>query len=77
MTQHKGIGKWSADINLSECLLRCDILPKGDIGVQEAFRILKGLEMRPTHEALEVMMEHWRPWRSVGTRMLWLYYLSR
>jgi DNA-3-methyladenine glycosylase II len=77
LTQHKGIGAWSADIYLSECLLRCDILPKGDIGVQEAFRVLKNLEMRPTHETLEVMTEHWRPWRSVGTRMLWSYYLSR
>lgn len=77
MTRHKGIGNWTADIYLSECLLRCDILPKGDIGVQEAFRVLKGLEARPTHEMLEAMTEHWRPWRSVGTRMLWQFYLNR
>jgi len=77
LTKHKGIGNWTADIYLSECLLRCDILPRGDIGVQEAFRVLKGLPQRPTHEELERMTEHWRPWRSVGTRMLWLFYLSR
>ncbi len=77
MTKHKGIGIWTSDIYLSECLLRCDILPKGDIGVQEAFRVLKGLEVRPTHEELEAMTEHWRPWRSVGTRMLWKFYQSR
>jgi DNA-3-methyladenine glycosylase II len=77
MTQHKGIGIWTSDIYLSECLLRCDILPKGDIGIQEAFRVLKGLELRPTHEDLEAMTEHWRPWRSVGTRMLWKFYQSR
>jgi len=76
MTKHKGIGNWTADIYLSECLLRCDILPKGDIGVHEAFRALKGLEARPTHEELEAMTEHWRPWRSVGTRMLWKFYLG-
>ena len=76
MTKHKGIGNWTADIYLSECLLRCDILPKGDIGVHEAFRALKGLESRPTHEELEAMTEHWRPWRSVGTRMLWKFYLG-
>ena len=77
LTKHKGIGNWTADIYLSECLLRCDILPKGDIGVQEAFRVLKGLSNRPTHEELERMTDHWRPWRSVGTRMLWLFYLNR
>jgi DNA-3-methyladenine glycosylase II len=77
MTRHKGIGIWTSDIYLSECLLRCDILPKGDIGVQEAFRVLKGLEKRPTHEELEAMTDHWRPWRSVGTRMLWKCYQSR
>jgi len=77
MTSHKGIGNWTADIYLSECLLRCDILPTGDIGVQEAFRVLKGLEVRPTHEQLEAMTEHWRPWRSVGTRMLWKFYLNK
>jgi len=77
LTKHKGIGNWTSDIYLSECLLRCDILPVGDIGVQEAFRVLKGLSQRPTHEELERMTEHWRPWRSVGTRMLWLFYLNR
>ncbi len=77
MTNHKGIGNWTADIYLLECLLRCDILPKGDVGVQEAFRVLKGLEERPTQEQLEMMTEHWRPWRSVGTRMLWKFYLDK
>ena len=76
LTKHKGIGHWTADIYLSECLLRCDILPKGDIGVKEAFRVLKGLDVRPTHDELEAMTQHWRPWRSVGTRMLWHFYLN-
>jgi DNA-3-methyladenine glycosylase II len=75
MMKHKGIGHWTADIYLSECLMRCDILPRNDIGVQEAFRVLKGLASRPNHDELEAMTEHWRPWRSVGTRMLWHYYL--
>jgi DNA-3-methyladenine glycosylase II len=72
----KGIGDWTADIYLSECLLRPDILPKGDIAMLEAFRVLKKLPERPTHEAFVEGTEHWRPWRSIGTRMLWHYYLS-
>lgn len=71
----KGIGDWTADVYLSECLLRPDILPKGDIAMQEAFKVLKGLSQRPVHEDFMAGTEHWRPWRSVGTRMLWHYYL--
>lgn len=75
LKQLKGIGDWTADIYLSECLLRPDILPKGDIAMQEAFRVLKGLPSRPAHETFVEKTEHWRPWRSVGTRMLWHFYL--
>ncbi|MCS7037172.1 MAG: hypothetical protein RMJ33_14580 [Saprospiraceae bacterium] len=75
LTQIKGIGHWTADIYLSECLLRPDILPRGDIAMQEAFRALKGLPKRPAHPEFEVLTTHWRPWRSVGTRMLWHFYL--
>ncbi|MCB9315352.1 MAG: DNA-3-methyladenine glycosylase 2 family protein [Lewinellaceae bacterium] len=71
----KGIGDWTVDIYLSECLLRPDILPKGDIAMQEAFRVLKGLSERPVHEAFVKQTLHWRPWRSVGSRMLWHFYL--
>jgi len=71
----RGIGDWTADIYLSECLLRPDILPRGDIAMQEAFRVLKNLPHRPAHAELEEMTNHWRPWRSVGTRMLWHFYL--
>lgn len=73
----KGIGDWTADIYLSECLLRTDILPKGDIAMQEAFRVLNDLPKRPQHDYFEANTQHWRPWRSVGTRMLWHYYLCR
>lgn len=76
MKRLKGIGDWTADIYLSECLMRPDILPKGDIAMQEAFRVLKKLPGRPLHEDFERATTHWRPWRSVGTRMLWHYYLE-
>jgi DNA-3-methyladenine glycosylase II len=76
MTQLKGIGNWTADIYLSECLLRPDILPQGDIAMQEAFRVLNGLPRRPDHDTFVRATEHWRPWRSAGTRMLWHFYLS-
>ncbi|HRI61788.1 MAG TPA: hypothetical protein PK228_18750 [Saprospiraceae bacterium] len=75
MKRLKGIGDWTADIYLSECLLRTDVLPKGDIAMQEAFKVLNKLPRRPVHEDFEASTRHWRPWRSVGTRMLWHFYL--
>ena len=75
LKRQKGIGDWTADIYLSECLLRPDILPKGDIAMQEAFRVLNNLSARPLHDAFVASTQHWRPWRSVGTRMLWHFYL--
>lgn len=76
MKRLKGIGDWTADIYLSECLMRPDILPKGDIAMQEAFRVLKKLPARPAHEDFVAATDHWRPWRSVGSRMLWHFYLE-
>ncbi|MCB0544998.1 MAG: DNA-3-methyladenine glycosylase 2 family protein [Lewinellaceae bacterium] len=75
MKRLKGIGDWTADIYLSECLLRPDIFPRGDIAMQEAFRVLNHLPERPAHDEFERATQHWRPWRSVGTRMLWHFYL--
>jgi DNA-3-methyladenine glycosylase II len=71
----KGIGDWTADIYLSECLMRPDILPKGDIAMLEAFKVLKNLPQRPVHDVFVAGTSHWRPWRSVGSRMLWHFYL--
>ncbi|MBU6342142.1 MAG: DNA-3-methyladenine glycosylase 2 family protein [Bacteroidetes bacterium] len=75
LIKNKGIGDWTADIYLSECLLRPDVLPKGDIAMLEAYRILYQHPKRPTHDEFMEGTAHWRPWRSVGTRLLWHYYL--
>lgn len=75
MKRLKGIGDWTADIYLLMCLLRPDVLPKGDIALYEAFRVLNKLEKRPAHTDFETAAQHWRPWRSVGARMLWHFYL--
>jgi len=76
LKQLKGIGHWTADIYLSECLMRPDILPQGDIALYEAFRVLRQLPKRPDYAFFEAGTQHWRPWRSVGTRMLWHFYLN-
>ena len=76
MKRLKGIGDWTADIYLSECLMRPDILPKGDIAMLEAFKVLYGLDARPGHDNFVAATEHWRPWRSIGACYLWHFYLQ-
>ncbi|XZE51360.1 DNA-3-methyladenine glycosylase family protein [Planctomycetaceae bacterium SH139] len=77
MTKLKGIGVWTADVYLSECLLRCDIMPRGDIGIQEAVRVLLKLAARPGQQELDQLTATWSPWRSAATRLLWHFYLSQ
>ena len=69
-----GIGVWTAEIYAMFALGRADVFAPGDLALQEAARMLFGLEARPGDKALRVMAEAWSPWRSVAARILWAYY---
>jgi DNA-3-methyladenine glycosylase II len=69
-----GIGVWTAEIYAMFALGRADVFAPGDLALQEAARMLFGLEVRPTDKALRAMAETWSPWRSVAARILWAYY---
>lgn len=75
MKNLKGIGDWTVDVYALMCLLHPDVLPKGDIALYEAYRVLYHLEARPKHDFFESNTRHWQPWRSVGARILWHFYL--
>ncbi len=71
LTKILGIGRWTADMFLIFTLLRGDVLPLGDVGLQRAMGThyrgggkLESLEM-------ERIAEAWRPWRSVAVWYLW------
>ncbi len=66
-----GIGEWTAQMFLIFKLGRPDVMPAGDLGVQEGLRILDGLDERPTPEFLMARAEVWRPLRSVAAWFLW------
>jgi len=67
----RGIGVWSAQMFLMFKLGRLDVLPVGDLGVQEGLRLLDGLERRPTPDELAERGEVWRPLASVAAWFLW------
>ncbi len=69
-----GIGVWTAEIYAMFALGRADVFAPGDLALQEATRMLFGLEARPSDKALRAMAEAWSPWRSVAARILWAYY---
>jgi DNA-3-methyladenine glycosylase II len=72
----RGIGPWTADIYLLMALRRPDIWPDGDLALAEAARRTKRLRKRPSADRLRRITNPWKPWRAVGARILWHFYLS-
>ena len=69
-----GIGQWTVDIYLMFSLGRADVFASGDLALQEAARLLFGLDVRPSDKELRKMAQQWSPWQSVAARLLWAYY---
>lgn len=67
----RGIGRWTAEMFLIFNLMRPDVFPLDDIGLQRAIfeRYFQG-EKQP-RGVLAEFGERWRPWRSVATWYLW------
>jgi DNA-3-methyladenine glycosylase II len=73
----RGIGRWTADIYLTMCLLRPDVWPHGDLALATSARDVLGLEQHPTFAELGAIAERWHPHRAVAARVLWHDYLQR
>ena len=69
-----GIGAWTAEIYAMFALGRADVFAPGDLALQEAARLLFGMDERPREKAFRQMAEAWSPWRAVAARALWAYY---
>lgn len=67
----KGIGRWTAEMFLIFHLLRPDVLPVDDIGIQKAIANHFNNGERPKPGEMIAIAEPWRPWRSVASWYLW------
>lgn len=67
----RGIGVWTAEMFLIFNLLRPDVFPLDDKGLQRAVAIHYRGGEPPTRAELAELGEGWRPWRSVATWYLW------
>jgi len=67
----RGIGRWTAEMFLIFGMLRPDVLPLGDLGLQRAIRLnyFKGRPVTP--RSMQRVAAAWAPWRSVATWYLW------
>lgn len=75
LTSIKGIGRWTADVYLTMCLLRPDVWPRGDLALATSAQAVLGLDARPTSDELTALAERWHPYRAVAARILWHDYL--
>ncbi|MEY4761493.1 MAG: DNA-3-methyladenine glycosylase [Pseudomonadota bacterium] len=67
----RGVGRWTAEMLLMFSLGRPDVLPVGDFGVCNGFRLAYGLKGMPRPKALLAFGERWRPYRSAAAWYLW------
>jgi DNA-3-methyladenine glycosylase II len=67
----RGIGRWTAEMFLIFNLLRPDVFPIDDLGLQKAIRraYFKGRSVSLAR--MRRLAASWEPWRSVATWYLW------
>ena len=68
----KGIGPWTADLFLMACG-RLDAFPAGDVGLMEAYRLLRDHDERMESKAFTTLADSWRPYRGVAAHLLWAW----
>ena len=71
LTAVRGVGPWTAQMVLIFNLGRPDVWPTTDLGVQEGYRVIHGLDARPTPRELAALGVPYAPWRSVAAWYGW------
>jgi DNA-3-methyladenine glycosylase II len=71
LTEVRGIGRWTAEMFLMFNLLRPDVFPLDDLGLQKGIRVAYFKGRKVSLRTMKRIGETWRPWRSVATWYLW------
>lgn len=73
LTQIKGVGVWTVHMFLMFCMGRLDVLPVGDLGIQNAIQKAYDLANRPKPEEVSALaIAHgWHPYESLASWYLW------
>jgi len=70
LVQVRGIGRWTAEMFLMFNLMRPDVFPLDDLGLQKGIRLCY-FKRSVSLNRMRKLGETWRPWRSVATWYLW------
>jgi DNA-3-methyladenine glycosylase II len=71
LVEVRGIGRWTAEMFLIFNLLRPDVFPLDDLGLQKGIRLAYFRGRKISLNRMQKLGEGWRPWRSVATWYLW------
>jgi DNA-3-methyladenine glycosylase II len=71
LTDVRGIGRWTAEMFLMFNLLRPDVFPLDDLGLQKGIRVNYFKGRKVSLQRMRRIGETWRPWRTVATWYLW------
>lgn len=71
LTDVRGIGRWTAEMFLIFHLLRPNVWPVDDLGLQKAVSLHYAKGEKITASAARQTGERWQPWRTVATWYLW------
>jgi DNA-3-methyladenine glycosylase II len=71
LIQVKGIGRWTAEMFLMFHLVRPDVLPVADLGLQRAMRLHYNRGRALSVARMQKIGAVWAPWRSVATWYMW------
>jgi len=71
LVEVRGIGRWTAEMFLIFNLLRPDVFPLDDLGLQKGLRLAYFRGRKVSLKTMQRLGERWRPWRSVATWYLW------
>jgi len=69
LTAIKGVGEWTANMQLMFSLGRPDVFPVGDLGIRTGMEALYGEDL--TRAEMVERAERWAPYRSYASRYLW------
>ncbi|WP_274308799.1 DNA-3-methyladenine glycosylase family protein [Solibacillus daqui] len=71
LMMYRGIGAWTADYVMMKTLHDTSSFPVADVGLQNALKILLGLERKPTMEEIREYAVDWEGWQAYATFYLW------
>jgi len=74
LTQIKGVGVWTVQMLLMFSLDRLDVFPVGDLGIRLGMKEFYGIdsEGKKLIAELENISNKWKPYRTIGSKLIWL-----